>query len=171
MNIWFIILMVFIVALILGPMAMLRPNPAQKRKEQLRLNASQQGIRFAMRRLPAQKTDMEQPPVLPVYFLPPSKAMQSLPEWVLIRTTYEHEGNFYKDWNWHTEVRPSPAIEELLAGLMSQLPASVAAITQGKSGTCVFWREAGGEEALTQVIDLLRRLEQAAAEGLVNPLP
>ncbi len=164
MNIWFFILLIVTFALILGPISMLRPNPAQKRKEQLRMQASAKGIRFGMRRLPERKTDMEQPPVLPVYFLPPSPIMQSTTDWVLMRTDYEHEGNFYKEWDWQSEVHPPHKVIDLLKAALPELPLSVPAIVQGKSGTCVFWRETDGEAMLEVIIQLLRTLDQAANE-------
>lgn len=159
MNFWFIGLLIVAIALVLGPIAMLRPNPAQKRKEQLRLQASAQGVRFSMRRLPALKTDMEVPPVVPVYFLPPPATMQCQDDWVLMRTGYEHEGNFYKEWDWQGAARPSDVICAILKTLLPNLPASVPAIAQGKSGTCVFWRESEGEAELERLVSLLRTLD------------
>lgn len=168
MSIWFFVLLVFIFAVILGPIAMLRPKPGQKRKEQLRLRASSQGVRFGMRRLPPRKTDMEASPVLPVYFLPPPPAILSMTDWVLMRTDYEHEGNFYKEWDWQGDARPGPEISEKLQLLLPELPLSISAIIQGKSGTCIFWRETEGEEVLEKVIDILRSLEKLAAETAIS---
>lgn len=165
MNLWFFVLLVVTIALVLGPISMLRPNPAQKRKEQLRMQASAQGVRFGMRRLPARKTDMEQPPVLPVYFLPPPTTMQSMDDWVLMRTEYEHEGNFYKEWDWQGTARPIPQVSEQLTSILSTLPYSVPAIAQGKSGTCIFWRETEGEEVLIAVIAVLRNLDALIREA------
>lgn len=165
MNFWFIGLLIMAVALILGPIAMLRPNPAQKRKEQLRLQASSQGIRFSMRRLPVLKTDMEVPPTVPVYFLPPPAAIQSNDDWILMRTGYEHEGNFYREWEWQGLARPSTAICTSLLQVLPDVPASVPAIAQGKSGTCIFWRETGGELELAKLINLLRTLDAQASQS------
>ncbi len=169
MNLWFFVLLIVAVALVLGPISMLRPNPAQKRKEQLRLQASAQGIRFGMRRLPARKTDMEQPPVLPVYFLPPSPQMQLAEDWVLMRTDYEHESNFYHEWDWQGVVRPTDTVSNALKTLLPELPLSIPAIVQGKSGTCIFWRETEGEEVLMMLIQHLRRLSQLANESGATP--
>lgn len=159
MNFWFIGLLIVAIALILGPIAMLRPNPAQKRKEQLRKHASEQGIRFTMRRLPALKTNMEAPPVVPVYFLPPPVNAQFQDDWILMRTEYEHEGNFYREWDWQGGARPSEAICKTLKASLPDLPLSVPAIAQGKSGSCIFWREIEGEVELAKLISLLRALD------------
>lgn len=168
MNLWFFILLIVAIGLVLGPISMLRPNPAQKRKERLRMQASAQGVRFGMRRLPERKTDMEQPPVLPVYYLPPSNAMQLVDDWVLIRTDYEHEGNFYREWDWQGNARPIEQVGEQLTSVLSKLPLSVPAIVQGKSGTCIFWRETEGEEVLTALIAVLRHLNALVPDTSVR---
>lgn len=160
MNLWFVVILIIAIAVVLGPISMLRPSPAQKRKEALRLNASHQGVRFSMRRVPALKTDLDQPPVVPVYFLPPSSSIQAAPDWMLVRTHYEHEGNFYKEWDWQNEVRPGREISELLLSYLPELPSSIPAIIQGRSGTCIFWSEQEGHEVLQLIIELLLKLDQ-----------
>lgn len=160
MNIWFFIILIVALAVVIGPIAMLRPNPAQQRKEQLRIYASKHGLRFSMRRLPALKTDMDQPALLPVYYLPPPPETRDVQEWILMRTSYAHEGNFYLEWDWQTDVRPSDATCDLLKTYLPQLPASVPAISHGNLGICVFWREYEGVETLDLLIKMLNNLYQ-----------
>ena len=161
MNIWFFIILLITCAVVLGPITMLKPSPAQRRKELLRLLASKQGVRFTMRRLPALKTDIDQSRLLPVYYLlPQSKKRAAEGEWILMRTSYEHEGNFYQEWDWQSDVRPSTAICAYLKLHLPQLPASVFAISQGNLGACVFWLESEGEQVLQLLIDMLITLQQ-----------
>ncbi len=54
MNITLIIILVLIFGLILGPIMMLRPNPAQRRVEFLRSSARKKGIHFSLRKVPQQ---------------------------------------------------------------------------------------------------------------------
>lgn len=164
MNIWFFVILIIAVALVLGPVSMLKPNPTQKRKEQLRLRAKAAGLRFSWRRLPRLKTDIDQAGNAPVYYLPPSPALLSEPDWMLVRTAYEHEGNFDKTWDWHNAVRPPEPISALLKTFLPEMPESVRAITQGSSGTCVFWLEREDEQALATIIQLLKQLD-----GLTRP--
>lgn len=165
MSIWFFIVLILAVAMVLGPISMLRPNPAQRRKEQLRLHASKQGLRFSIRRLPALKTDMEQSTSMPVYYLPPPKT-RDLPEWILMRTSYAHEGNFYQEWDWQTDSRPNEAVCDLLKTYLPQLPASVLAISRGALGTCVFWMEKEGMETLDMLIEMLIKLDQMSGQSI-----
>lgn len=160
MNIGFFIILILTIALILGPISMLRPSPQQKRKEQLRLYASKQGVRFGMRCLPALKTDTDKINPSPVYYLPPPD-MRDVPEWILMRTHYIHEGNFYQEWDWQGDVRPNDATYDLLKTFVPQLPKSVQAISYGMLGMCVFWREQEEQETLDLLIDMLKQLYQS----------
>lgn len=160
MSIWFFIMLIVAFALVLGPISMLRPNPAQKRKEQLRLYASKQGLRFSMRRLPALKTDTDQPMAIPIYYLPPQSKILDVPEWILMRTRYVHEGNFYLEWDWQSTVRPKDTTCTLLKAYLPQLPESVSAISFGGLGSCVFWSEKEGVEMLDLLIEMLNKVHQ-----------
>lgn len=168
MSIGFFIILILTFALILGPISMLRPSPGQKRKEQLRLYASKQGLRFSMRRLPALKTDTNQSAPIPVYYLPPPK-MQDVREWILMRTHYEHDGNFYREWDWQTDARPTDAACELLKTYLPQLPESVPAISFGNLGMCVFWLEKEGQDTLETLIEMLTRLNQLESQQIESP--
>lgn len=171
MNVWFFIILVLAMALIVGPIAMLRPKPAQRHKEGLRLHAAGQGVRFSMRTLPKLKTATGDPHPSPVYYLPPHPKMQFMPSWTLVRTDYPHEGNFYQEWDWHGEHRPSPAVCDLLLKNLPALPTSVGGLTQGEGGTCIFWREKESTEMLDQLIALMRELHSEAARGITTQLP
>lgn len=164
MNIWFFIILIVAFAIIVGPISMLRPNPAQRRKEQLRSHASKAGVRFSMRQLPLLKTDMDQLPPMSVYYLPPKDKSCAIPEWILVRTSYEHEGNFYREWDWQSDVRPQADICNLLKRYLPQLPASIPAISQGNLGTCVFWSEKEGVETLDLIIKILNEIYQSGGE-------
>lgn len=160
MSIWFFIILIVACAMVLGPISMLKPSAAQQRKEQLRLHASKKGLRFSLRRLPALKTDMDQPATMPVYYLPPQPKALEAPEWILMRTKYAHESNFYSEWDWQTAVRPSDATRALLKTYLPQLPESVPAISHGGLGICVFWSEKEGMETLELLMDMLSKLHQ-----------
>jgi hypothetical protein len=162
MNIWFFIILAIAIAIVVGPITMLKPNPSQRRKEQLRLLASKRGAHFSMRRLPALKTDIDQPLAIPVYYLPPRSPKDIKDEWILMRTSYVHEGNFYQEWDWQTDVRPAREVCECLKLYLPKLPVSVPAISQGNLGVCVFWLEREGEEMLMLLIEMLSKLQQSA---------
>lgn len=162
MNIWFFIIVIVALAMVIGPITMLRPSPAQKRKEELRMHAASKGLRFSMRRLPALKTDMDQSAApVPAYYLPPQAKSATTTEWVLMRTSYAHEGNFYQEWDWQGGQRPDSAVSDLLKEYLPKLPLSVSAVTHENLGTCVFWSEKEGVETLDLLIEILKNLDQA----------
>ena len=161
MNIWFFIIVIIALAIVIGPISMLRPSQAQRHREQLRLHATSRGLRFNMRRLPALKTDMDQAALMPAYYLPPSAKSGAANEWIIMRTSYVHEGNFYQEWDWQGSQRPIDAITGLLRGYLPRLPISVVAITQDNLGVCVFWSEKEGVETLDLLIEMLNSLHQA----------
>ena len=163
MNFWFIALMIFVLALVIGPLAMLKPKPAQRQKEQLRLKARELGLHFAMMRLPQLKTAQEKPDVCPVYFLPPSAALAEAKGWILLRTAYEHESNFYQEWDWHESHKPSENVMCILRSHMAKLPLSIKAISAGSLGVCVFWQEQGGEDCLYMIQQILQELVAATS--------
>ena len=165
MNIWFFVILVIAIALVLGPISMLRPKPAQKRRENLRLYASQQGVRFTLQRPPALSTDVEQRIPMPVYYFPPADKVQAGGEWILMRTHYGHEKNFYQEWDWQTKGRPNEQVSQLIREYLPRLPESVIAITQGALGTCVFWSEKEDKEVLDLLIDMIGRIRSGADTG------
>jgi len=162
MNIWFFIIVIVAFAMVIGPITMLRPSPAQKRREGLRLHAANHGLRFGMRRLPALKTDIDQAAAMPAYYLPPKAKPGVNIEWILMRTSYAHEGNFYQEWDWQGDQRPLSKVSDLLKEYLPKLPLSVSAITHENLGTCVFWSEKEGIETLDLLIEMLNKLHQAA---------
>lgn len=166
MNIWFFIILIVAIAMVIGPISMLRPSLGQKRKEDLRLHANKHAVRFSMRRLPALKTDIEQAAPIPVYYLPPLTKSREISEWIIMRTHYVHEGNFYLEWDWQTDVRPNDATTVVLKTYLPQLPASVTAISRSNMGMCVFWSEQEGVETLDLLIEMIRALQHADTEAL-----
>jgi hypothetical protein len=166
MNIWFFVILVIAIALVLGPISMMRPHPAQKRRENLRLYARQQGLRFTLQRPPVLSTDVEKPIPMPVYYLPPLDKSRIENEWILMRTHYEHEKNFYREWDWQTKFRPDEQVSQLLKEYLPSLPESVIAITQNKLGTCVFWSEREDKEVLDVLIEMLGKIRSIADADL-----
>lgn len=160
MSIGLILILIFVVALILGPIRMMQPSPAQKNREKMRLAARNRGVHFSMRNIPQQADQQEKPSPIPVYFLPPSKS-QIEKGWMLVRAGYEHEINFQGWWAWQNDVRPTNAELEVLQALLSTVPDSVRALSSGSEGVCVFWEERGGDAALESILGLLTSLKGA----------
>ncbi len=162
MNIWFFLIVLLAFSLIIGPIALMRPKPAQMRKEALRKFAASKGVRFTMRKLPKLRTDTDEPGLSPVYYLAPTPQILGSPTWVLMRTHYEHEGNFFKTWDWQGEHRPCEQICDVLRESLPRIPESVSVISQGSAGSCIFWNEKEDLELLEMLIRLLKTLQASS---------
>jgi len=160
MSVPLILLVVVIVSLILGPVMMLKPRPEQQRREQLRLAARAQGLRFSMRSRPRLNTDTEQPGPTPCYFLAPKKEFDAIDAWALVRMPYRHEAHFFQDWDWIHSRQPSEKIKDQLKSQLAELPEGVAAITSGTEGVCVYWNESEGLAWLPRLKALLNDLRE-----------
>lgn len=160
MNIGLIVILIIAVALIMGPIMMMRPNPAQKNKENMRSLARTKGVHYSMRNLPRQPDEQTPPPAVPVYFFPPTKT-QNTTGWMLVRTHYQHEINFLGWWAWQGEQRATDAEIEVLKAQLPALPESVRAVSAGGEGVYVYWQEKGGDAALQQVLRLLESLKHS----------
>ena len=161
MSIALIIILIVTATLILGPLAMMRPDSVQKNKENLRMLARAGGVHYSIRHLPKQADEQEAPAPSPVYFVPPTETQNSA-GWMLMRTGYEHEVNFLGWWAWQGEARATDAELVVLQEHLQALPESVRAISAGGKGVCVYWSEKGGEAALQQILNLISALKQVA---------
>jgi hypothetical protein len=140
---------------------MLKPHPAQQKKEQLRMQAHASGLRFTMRSLPKLATDMEAPLLSSVYYLPPKTLPENVRDWMLRRTAYAHEGNFYQDWDWQGDGRANHTAQTILKVYLPQAPAGLKAITAGNDGVSIYWDEKNGEELLPDLVKLMEAVAQS----------
>lgn len=156
MNTVVIVVIVLVVAMILGPVAMLRPSSAQKRKSALRQGARELGLYVGVRRMPARATDTQPPEHLPVYCVP-AKAM---PSWCLVKTAYAHDLN-YEQWWQPLKQKPPVAVEQKLTNILKSLPNGVECISSTEQELAIFWKERGDFEAVKVLADVLNTLKAA----------
>ena len=156
-----VLLFVVVVSLIVGPVMMLKPRPAQLRRERLRLQARHLGLGFALRVPPGLKTDLEALAPMPCYFLSPKNPAGDNPAWILRRTSYSHEANFWQAWDWVGESHASQAQQALLKNQLDQLPAGALALSSGPGGVSIYWDEREGESGLEPINALLTQLRAA----------
>lgn len=161
MNLWLIVIVIAVVAMVLGPIMMLQPNATQRQQEQLRTRAMELGLRVRISSLPKQNVDTETPAATPVYYLPveAEKGKKGRSGWLLIRMPYTHEAHFQGDWQWHGHGRASAAETAVLKEVLKLLPPSVSAVEAGIQGYGFYWSEAGGIKRLEALLPLLQRLQ------------
>jgi hypothetical protein len=155
----FILVLILVIAIILAPIIALKPRGKQSRIEKMRLLARSKGVLYSLRRLPPLKTDSRQSDALPVYTLAPNEKISGIDEWILRRTQYAHDLNFFKEWDWANQHRPPESVQDFLLKRLVNLPASVAGISAGHNGVTVFWTEEGDEQTLLELIDFLKHIQ------------
>jgi hypothetical protein len=152
-----------VIAFILAPIIALKPRGKQSRLEKLRLLAREKGARYSLRRLPPLKTEINNPEARTVYSIQPAKQLVNQPEWILRRTDYTHNVNFFKEWDWANEHRPIQPVQTLLTRKLDNLPESVVAISAGGAGISFFWKEETDEQTLLQMLDFLQQIHDLYA--------
>ncbi len=153
----FTVIIILAVAMVVGPVLMMRPTPAQKNQERLRAAAFAKGIRVAVRNLPQQASEIEKSASVPVYFFVPHNHKLN-DDWFLLRTSYSHDIHFLHWWEWRGDMRASDPELAVLKQYLPALPESVRALSVGGQGVCIYWQERGGEKVLHQIIELLEAL-------------
>ncbi len=150
---WVVLTLIGVVAMVVGPVAMLRLNPAERRQEALRQAARERGLQV---RLQPQKLEGEATVALPTYLLPaPGEDF-----WRLTRARYQHDLHLQGWWQWAEGQRPPQSVQSWLETILARLPASVEVVGSGVTGVYVCWRERGGLEALEQIHICLRYISE-----------
>jgi hypothetical protein len=145
-------------AFILAPIIALKPRGKQSRLEKLRLLAREKGARYSLRRLPPLKTELSAPEPLVVYTIQPATQLINEPEWILRRTHYTHDVNFFKDWDWANQHRPTELAQKWLINNLDNLPESIIALSAGGAGIAFFWKEETDEQTLLAMLNVLQQI-------------
>lgn len=153
-----ILLVIFVIAMALGPIMLMQPTSQQRRLAKLRTQASQRGIQVGTSVWP----DKHNKPVnLVRYTLPWQRSQKKVQNFLLMRKDYAHELHIAQNWQANpTSGAVSPAVKSLLE--TENIPVAIAAIGQNPSGVYIDWVE-GGEQSLESASAFLTRFEQAAA--------
>lgn len=157
-NPWLIALVVGVVAMIFGPVMMLQPSPAQRNLETIRKRAMSMGLQVNMRPLPKMPTDNEAPSMTAVYQRLSPCAPDEHRDWLLIRSTYQHEMNLAGDWAWYKEGRPQQELQVWLDNHLRSLPPSIVAVGANLQGYYVYWKETGGDAAFEKLTEFLKTI-------------
>lgn len=153
-----VLTLIGVVAMVVGPVAMLQLNPAERRQEALRQAARERGLQV---RLQPQKMGAGAPVMLPTYLL----AAPGAETWRLTRARYRHPLHLQDWWQWAEGQRPPAALLPLLETILPRLPESVEVLGSGRAGVYAGWRERGGPEALEQLQDCLVRLSEKSSKN------
>lgn len=161
MNTMAVIILVLVAAMIIGPVAMLRLSPGQKRRDLLRARARAQGLSVSLRIPPQRPTDTEPAGHMPAYSL----VCKGADNWFLVRTSYAHPLHL-NDWWQFVANKPEQKVQAFLAGALQMLPEGVVGVGSQGGELVVFWRESGQEAAVDQISRFLHQLAECQSSSL-----
>ena len=155
MNAIVIILIIFVVAMVVGPVAMMQPTRGQRRREKMRGYAREAGLSVRLLPPPPLATDTDAPAAMPVYSLVAEVRQAS--SWTLMRTRYAREGHLGGWWQF-VGAKPPEATQRHIEGALDMLPEGVIGLRVGGRQLDIFWRESGDEQDIDQLLKCLRYL-------------
>ena len=134
-----------IIAIILGPLLMLKPSRGTQRIAALRLQALQMGLIVQSHRHPAISADAQW-----MFYLQPWPSFTKVAQmstWALVKKNYSHEIHLKGQWDFQGTA-PQQTIAAILKNHLEQLPEQVAGIEATSAGIGIYWNERGGEKML-----------------------
>lgn len=158
---WAAIIICLAIAMMLGPVMMMRPSASQTRLAALRTQANALGYRVRIAEDPRAGRDAQ----IAVYSLPWNKDDKNRPEWKLVKQNISHELHFLNYWDWQGAGRPHVDIQEALKHFLNGVDMKLVAIGASRSGVDAYWEEKlSGEEsqvALERLRSLLQKIVDA----------
>lgn len=160
---WTLVVLAAVVAMVVGPVSMMRLNPREQRQESLRQAARDCGLSVRLLPWPSAAGEGTKR-LLPTYSLP----VKSANRWHLSRANYAHDLHFHQWWSSARGQRPPPQVLPLLDRVLPGLPPGVEALGANEVEVYICWRERGGLEALDVLQQCLRAL--AGFDTSIKPL-
>lgn len=160
----------FVIAMIVGPIMMLRPSPSVSKLANMRTRASQKGISV---RMPSR--EKREPGTQgaglggAIYSLALTSALRKHSEgpgaWCLRRQSHDHGIHFHKRWDWEGKGKISDALKPAIIKQLDQLPDSIEMLEFNITGLGVLWDErcrgAEPDAAVDAIHTLLTSIMQA----------
>ena len=146
-----IVIIGLVLAMMLGPVLLLKPNKRQDQLAKMRSEALSLGMKVSMGKLqePVAVYTMSWPASPNTYY--------GDAEWLLQRKNYQHPIHLNGVWDWHDSQAKDAVVKKLVDSLDS-LPDSVQAITATRNGLGLYWQEKGGQPQLQNLAEWLDRM-------------
>ncbi len=161
----------FVIAMVVGPIMMLRPSPSVSKLANMRTRASQKGISV---RMPSREKHVPgtQGPGLAgaIYSLALTpvlrKQSEGLGAWCLKRQSHDHEIHFHKRWDWEGNGKISDALKPAIILQLDELPESIEMLEFNITGVGVLWDERCRGAEPDAVVDAIHTLLKSIIEAL-----
>lgn len=155
------------VAMIVGPIMLMRPSQRQQREIKLRNRAIELGLRVHMMPLPESGLEAggSRSRQCAAYCLPWTAEDADINPWLLFKGQYEHEVHFSGSWHWVGKLEADVIWHALLKPFVAELPDTVLAVGNGPQGLSLYWSENGPAEEVERLAGLLSKLQKARLTG------
>lgn len=146
------------VAMIVGPIMMMRPTGRQQQLSRLRTEALSLGLSASLQKLPKGLPVHKYPGEVAVYQKRWQQRRFMGADVTLLRLEFSHGLHFCGHWAWQEDVTNTPLLNEELQQLLDTVDASVIAVTINHIGLGVHWLEkAIATKQLVELIDVVER--------------
>lgn len=157
-----LLIILFAVTLVVGPVMWLKPNARDRRLAGLRGNAAKAGLTVQMMPLPAALGEG----TAAVYFRRWEDRRRLQTGWILERQRVEHEMHFSGYWDWRNGRAAPEAAWEPLRQMLPELPADACAIISTESGVGIQWRETSGVAGAEKLQSLLSEFRPSIEDAI-----
>jgi len=159
---WLVVILV--VAMVVGPVMMVRPSRSANKLADIRLLANQAGI--TVRTLSPKTGQGSQRGA--VYSMPLRGRFREVPQWQLERKSFSHDAHFRGVWDWIGDGRADPSTEMALRDIIDAIAPCYSSMECNPAGVGVGWDErcADGQEkdSVAAVIALLGTVASAVGQ-------
>ncbi|MBN8431763.1 hypothetical protein JF535_12965 [Microbulbifer salipaludis] len=156
-----IVIIIFAIALVIGPVVWLKPSSRDRKLAELRQRAAASGLKVQMQPLPKSQ-DTGNAAVYSAQWRNPRRLQTG---WGLELQRMPHEMNFDGVWDWRNGREAPEVAKPPLKEFLEMLPADATAVYANDSGLGVQWRERsgnGGLAALQKALDTMRPVIEEA---------
>lgn len=160
-----IVIIVFAVALVIGPVIWLKPSSRDRKLAELRQRAATSGLKVQMQPLPASQGTGN----AAVYFSQWRNPRRLQTGWALELQRMAHEVNFDGVWDWRNDRPAAEAAMAPLRELVGMLPADATGVYANDSGLGVQWRERSGAPGLVRLQEALSTMRPVIEEAIRQP--
>ncbi|GAA6152646.1 hypothetical protein [Pseudoteredinibacter isoporae] len=139
-----IVFVILAVAMVLGPVMLMKPSGRQRQLARLRQQALEAGVQSRISSVPKDIASYTAAPTIAVY----QKRWQGMrftemETSLLYRTRFSHDIHFHGVWDWQEGAAIPGRPDEALKALLDRLPDSVLAVEISTLGVGLFWLEKG----------------------------
>lgn len=137
-----IVFVVLAVAMVLGPIMLMKPSGRQRQLAGFRQEALEQGLQSRISSVPSELKAFTVAPTIAVYQQRwHEKRFKAEGSYLLYRTGFQHDIHFYKQWDWMDGQAAEGKVNQALKSCLDSLPESILAIEITALGIGFFWLE------------------------------